>query len=374
MKILLFSPFHSTLGGMEQASQNLARKFVALDHQALVITTPEHARTAPPIRGVEVHGVPLAKIPRRLRRVSRLGRYLRYFPASARSVRTIVVSERPDIVLMICQRDRGVYAACFPGAVVTATLQNSTPAITAFDLWNLRRWLGRCEWIFAASEHTLKNTIQEVPGIQRRCESVPNGIDLELFEIDAPPREPGPYILFLGRMVFQKGADILIEAFHKIEKKIPNIHLLMAGDGEDLERLQSQALNPNGRIFFHGAAKRDVVPSLIRNSLFLVVPSRFEPLGIVNIEAMASGKAVVASRVGGIPEIVTEGETGLLVPPEDPDALAEALLRLAQDSSLRESMGRKGKIRATADFSWDTIAKRYLDRFESILNSRSIAH
>ncbi len=374
MKILLFSPFHSTLGGMEQASQNLARKFVSLDHQTLVITTPDHARAAPSIPGVEVHGVPLAKMPRRLRRLSRMGRYLRDFPASARAVRSIAASERPDIVLMICQRNRGVYATCFPDTAVTATLQNSTPAVTAFDLWNLRRWLGRCDWIFSASEYTLNDTIREVPEIQRRCESVPNGVDLEFFETDASPRETGPYIFFIGRMVFQKGADILIEAFRKIEKEVPDIHLLMAGDGEDLERLRHQASDLSGRVLFHGAAKREIVPSLIRNSLFLVVPSRFEPLGIVNIEAMAAGKAVVASRVDGIPEVVADGETGLLVPPEDPDALAEAILRLARDSSLREEMAQKGRIRAKAEFTWETIAKRYLDRFESLLKSRSMAH
>ncbi len=102
-------------------------------------------------------------------------------------------------------------------------------------------------------------------------------------------------------------------------------------------------------------ARREVIQMLSHARVF-ACPSVYEPLGIVNLEAMACGAAVVASRVGGIPEVVADGETGLLVPPDDPEALAGALNVLVRDPDLAAEMGRQGRARAAAEFSWAAIA------------------
>ena len=102
-------------------------------------------------------------------------------------------------------------------------------------------------------------------------------------------------------------------------------------------------------------AKREVIQILSHATVF-ACPSLYEPLGIVNLEAMACGTAVVGSRVGGIPEVVAEGVTGLLVPPGDPEALGLALSELVQDPARAAEMGRLGRERAIAEFSWTTIA------------------
>jgi glycosyltransferase involved in cell wall biosynthesis len=99
---------------------------------------------------------------------------------------------------------------------------------------------------------------------------------------------------------------------------------------------------------------------------FLVLPSRFEPFGIVLLEAMAAGLPVIASRVGGIPEIVTEEETGLLVEPDNPDRLADALWLLCQDESLRFSMGRMARERVKR-YAWDSVIPRILSVFAEAL-------
>ena len=101
--------------------------------------------------------------------------------------------------------------------------------------------------------------------------------------------------------------------------------------------------------------KREVIQLLTHATVF-ACPSLYEPLGIVNLEAMACGTAVVASRVGGIPEVVSDGETGLLVPPDDPGALAGALNALLADPGRAAAMGERGRERAIADFSWPAIA------------------
>jgi starch synthase len=98
------------------------------------------------------------------------------------------------------------------------------------------------------------------------------------------------------------------------------------------------------------------VIQLLSHALAFVCPSVYEPLGIVNLEAMACGTAVVASRVGGIPEVVSDGVTGLLVPPDDPAALAAALNALVRDPARAARYGQAGRDRAVAEFSWQTVA------------------
>jgi starch synthase len=102
-------------------------------------------------------------------------------------------------------------------------------------------------------------------------------------------------------------------------------------------------------------AKREVIQLLSHATVF-ACPSLYEPLGIVNLEAMACGTAVVASRVGGIPEVVADGETGLLVPPGDPVALADALNTVVRDTGRAAAMGQLGRKRAIAEFGWQAIA------------------
>ena len=103
--------------------------------------------------------------------------------------------------------------------------------------------------------------------------------------------------------------------------------------------------------------KQDVIQLLTHATVF-ACPSLYEPLGIVNLEAMACGTAVVGSRVGGIPEVVADGRTGLLVPPDDPPALAAAMNTLVRDPGMAEAMGRAGRERTVAEFGWRAIAEQ----------------
>jgi alpha-maltose-1-phosphate synthase len=104
-------------------------------------------------------------------------------------------------------------------------------------------------------------------------------------------------------------------------------------------------------------AKREVIQLLTHATVF-ACPSLYEPLGIVNLEAMACGTAVVASRVGGIPEVVADGQTGLLVPSDDPAALADALNALVRDPGRAAALGQHGRVRAIAEFGWQAIAEQ----------------
>jgi glycosyltransferase involved in cell wall biosynthesis len=151
------------------------------------------------------------------------------------------------------------------------------------------------------------------------------------------------FVLFAARLHFVKGVDVLIKAMSRIVKRLPRVKLIICGEGEEepnLKKLTSD-LKLSKNVVFLGF-KPDV-DGYMKGCLFLVHPSRYEPMGMALLEAMAYGKPVVASKVGGIPEIVHDGETGFLVPPEDPDALAEAMVKLLSDPVCRKRMGEKCK-------------------------------
>jgi alpha-maltose-1-phosphate synthase len=119
-------------------------------------------------------------------------------------------------------------------------------------------------------------------------------------------------------------------------------------------------------IWIEKMLEKTEVIQLLSHATVFVCPSVYEPLGIVNLEAMACGTAVVASRVGGIPEVVLEGETGLLVPPADPGALADAVNELVADPDRAAAMGETGRRRAVERFSWRAIAEQTLELYRSV--------
>src|SRR6202012_3443938 len=115
--------------------------------------------------------------------------------------------------------------------------------------------------------------------------------------------------------------------------------------------------------------KQDVIQLLTHATVF-ACPSLYEPLGIVNLEAMACGTAVAGSRVGGIPEVVADGSTGLLVPPDDPGALAQALNTVVGDPALAKSMGQAGRDRAVAEFGWRAVAEQTAALYSELVSRR----
>ena len=146
--------------------------------------------------------------------------------------------------------------------------------------------------------------------------------------------------------------------------------MLAAGapDTEELARETEQAVAALDDVVWieEMLPKPDVIELLSHATVF-VCPSIYEPLGIVNLEAMACHTAVVASRVGGIPEVVVDGETGLLVPPEDPDALARAINELVADPARAQRMGEAGRVRAVEEFGWDRVAEKTAELYRTLV-------
>jgi starch synthase len=202
-----------------------------------------------------------------------------------------------------------------------------------------------------------------------RVRVIHNGIDAKQYSPDAgtdvlerygvDPDKPS--IVFVGRITRQKGVPVLLRAAADLE---PDAQLVLCAGQPDTPELGAEVsrmvddlqADRQGVIWLQGMLERHEVIQLLSHATAFVCPSLYEPLGIVNLEAMACGTAVVASRIGGIPEVVVDGETGSLVPPEDPYALAAALNELARDPDRAEAMGRAGRERAISEFDWTAIA------------------
>ena len=172
-----------------------------------------------------------------------------------------------------------------------------------------------------------------------------------------------PYVIFVGRITRQKGVPVLLRAAAELD---PSAQLVLcAGQADTPELLDEVTELVNGLQATRSGViwipemlpKQDVIQLLTHAAVF-ACPSLYEPLGIVNLEAMACSTAVVGSRVGGIPEVVDDGTTGLLVPADDPPALAQALNTVVGDAALARSMGQAGRDRAVTEFGWRTVAEQ----------------
>lgn len=173
----------------------------------------------------------------------------------------------------------------------------------------------------------------------------------------------------VGRLVPVKGQRYLIEAVARLVNVMPNLILLVVGNGplkKDLE-IQVKRLKINARVRFLGL--RDDIPELLSILDLFVLPSINEGMGRALVVAMALGKPVVAARVGGIPDVVIDGQTGLLVQPKDPAALAEAMLKLLKDKPLAKKMGEQGKIWVVPRFDAEAMVNKIKGLYEDLLKN-----
>jgi starch synthase len=194
---------------------------------------------------------------------------------------------------------------------------------------------------------------------------------LERYGLDAGT----PIVVFVGRVTRQKGLQILLRAAADID---PAAQLVICAGQADTAELEAEVsdlarqlrASRGAVVWLSGMLPKREVIQLLTHATVFACPSLYEPLGIVNLEAMACGTAVVGSRVGGIPEVVTDGETGLLVPAGDPPALARAVNELVADQQRAAEMGRLGRKRAVADFGWDRIAAQTASLYAQLAGNR----
>ncbi len=255
--------------------------------------------------------------------------------------------------------------------------------------------------VIAVSAGMRKDILASYPAIDpERVHVVHNGIDSQLWqrntseEARAAVRELGmdpdrPAVVFVGRITRQKGLPYLLRALAELPEEVQVVLLAGAPDTEEIKAeviglvdvLRQGRSDGDSVIWIGDMLPREKVIAVLSHATVFLCPSVYEPLGIVNLEAMACGAAVVATATGGIPEVVVDGETGWLVPieqvtdgtgtPLDPEKfvgdLAAAINHAVSDPDRARQMGEAGRTRAVEHFSWTTIAERTVEVYRSVL-------
>jgi len=196
---------------------------------------------------------------------------------------------------------------------------------------------------------------------------IPNGIDLSMFPVRHHRRQPRK-VAMVARLFEEKRVDVLVAAVPRVLARYPDVEFQIVGEGPCRARLMDQARDGGVLPHVQFMCHRDDVPAILATSDVFVLSSESEASPNVIIEAMAAGLPVVASNVGGIPELVTEAVTGHLVPPADPNALASAILDLLDHPDRAIAFGEAARARIEQQYSFD----RMVAQFESLYTSRSI--
>jgi glycosyltransferase involved in cell wall biosynthesis len=214
---------------------------------------------------------------------------------------------------------------------------------------------------------------------ERKTQVIPNGIDLKLFnktnheDASACLKEFGleedNYVLFVGRLGVLKGVQYAIQAFKEISRANPNLKMAIVGEGDFEGSLQNLARGIRGIVFTGYISSLKVRKTLYENSLLVLVPSLYEALPMVVLEAMACSKAVIASNVGGIPLLVRNGKNGFLAKPGDSEDIERFVNILCDDQKLRERMGALGREMIEKEFTVDQMVDRTLEVYEALCPS-----
>ncbi len=201
---------------------------------------------------------------------------------------------------------------------------------------------------------------------------IPNGIDLKNFQISNFQKKQKT-IITTSRLVIKNGVDILIEAIAVVKEKVPDIKCLILGEGPEEASLKNLAteLNISQNIKFLGTIGQEKIPRYLAESNIFVRPSRSEGLGISFLEAIAAGLPIIAPPVGGIPDIIEDGKTGLFCNPEDPKDLAEKIMNLLENEPLAKSIVENGQKMIKEKFLWEKISENYENLF-NLKNSKRV--
>jgi glycogen synthase len=376
LRILLVpSAYYPHVGGIEELTRQLALTFGARGHEAAVLTNrwPPGVPQSEVLNGIDVTRL---RFPLPAKRLFAASSFIATSPAAAVALLRHIHRWQADIVHVVGAGPPSAYLAALHARlraplVFTAQGELTFDAYRVFErsatlLASLRWMLHHADAVTACSGFVMRD-LEKLQEIRAPSYVIPNGVEAADFARAAPERRWDPYVLAVGRLVPEKGFDVLIDAF--ASERLADLNLVFAGDGFERGSLEARAAAHGiaARVRFLGSVDRARLPGLLRGARAFALPSRGEAFGIALLEAMAGGVPSVAAEAGGIPELVRDGQNALLFEAENPTALAEALARVARDEALRERLVRGGR-KTAAELNWGRIADRYEDVYLTALS------
>ena len=250
-----------------------------------------------------------------------------------------------------------------PGRAYDGTMGD----ILSSALYPLRQYLNLADHIVAVSQAAadfMSLLVDYVP-----ISVIPNGVDCELFKPRPDVKRSGRRILYVSRLVNRKGPHVLIRAFKRVVGEIPDADLVIVGDGYlgSALRMMTYDLGLVDSVKFLGDISSERLARIYASSDIFVLPSlHAESFGMVLLEAMASEVPVVASETGGVPEVVKDGDEGILVKPGDEEQLAQAILELLRSEERRSQMAKAGRRKVLARYDWRIVGEEMLKLYNSL--------
>ncbi len=379
LRIAVFaSSFHPHLGGVEELVSQLARRLQGRGVPTIVVTNrwPRQLPEREVVEGTEVIRVPMRTPDSGPK--SRLS-YLLTTRAIESRLERLMAEEQITLIHVHCVGPNGLYAMRVSERtgiplVVTAHGEITMDASrlyerSAFANRYLRRICGRARLVTAVSEKTASDLRQRIGHRPAGLRVIHTGADVSEFSTATPRPRDRRYISAAGRLVPQKGFDVLIRSYALA--RLPELDLLIAGEGPERQRLAGLVaeLGLVGRVQLLGRLSHHEIAELHAGADFFVLSSVAEEgFPLVCVEALASGLPLVATRSGGVEELVEDGVQGLLVDMGDPQGLSHALRRLGTDGALRAEMAVEARERAE-QFDWDVITRQYLELYREVVAS-----
>lgn len=375
MRILTFSsPYPPELGGMQSHVYNLTQSFARLGHDVRVVTA--RSQLGAPLREkdgtVSVVRIPFVNLPKTMT--------IQYLGASAAYLTWLVLSWRPDVLHV---------HSFWPDLLAIKHLSSMVPIVhTAHESLflsmaeqpryhrRLRFIVSNIDGLIGPSDELVKAACKfGVPAA--RAMFLPNGVDSEKFSpsVKGIIREryalasSTQIVLCPRRLVPKNGVNFLIESIPPILQRHSDTVFVIVGDGPERSKLerQTEELKVQDRTIFAGAISNDEINRYYADADLVVLPSLKEATSISALEAMSCAKPIVASNVGGLPYLVKDGVTGLLVSPADAGALASAIIELLGSSSRRVTMGTEARSRVLRELTWDHIARQTAEFYSRVL-------
>lgn len=362
MKLLVISEgYYPQTGGLEKIVQEICEGLYNTYNYTIDVLTcaPDGRKRTENVNGICVTYVPLNAKQGMLNLCKQL-------PRAMSVLKKLLKNEEYDIVsiqylgywsvlfLLSGYANKMPYTVSIHGADINAVKASGLRS------YFQKRILEKAKTVISNSAYLAEQAEKRLGiSLEGKKQIVFNGIHTENY-YPAPNLQSANKVVTLGRFVYKKGFDVFLDAIRQVKTKIPNLSVVMAGDGSELQRCKelAQSYGLSDTVEFVGKIKNSEVPDFLRQARLFVLPSRDEPFGIVVLEALACGIPTIITDSGGATEIVDDNVNGYVVPVENPEAMAEKIAALLNDNAKSEAFRQKG-LKKVQLFSIDNVVKKY---------------
>lgn len=375
MKVLFIaSLYYPHVGGIETVVTELSAQYARQNIQSVVLTKrwPISLPRFSHFQGIPIYRIVSAKNKKDFHDVIE---WLRENEEKIRCDIIHVIGMRhplPLFALLLARRWQVPIVSTIAGSEIP---EKSDPQ--TFEIWKSSKdimipVLSQSDTVTAFSNGLIKNAHWLVKLRKQKIQLLYAGLHVAQFAGAKKSNLSQPYILCVRRLVRSKGVDILIEAFKQFSFKIDGVILVVAGDGPEKEKLMTQVkkLGIENKVKFIGTVSLKVVASLLKGALMNIVPSRSEGGGLINLEAQAAGCALIASRVGGIPEYVRSDKTGILFEVGNVSQLTKKMIYLYKNKKERDTLIKNGK-KFAQQFDWEILTSQYVNMYSKLIRNYS---